>query len=180
MNNLYTFAATEPAQGGSVFTMLGIDMGTLIFQIIAFLILVFVLGKWVYPVFINIIDKRQAAIDEGLKAAHEAQAQASESEAEIARLLKEARAEASDIVTTAKEEASLLVQNAETKAKDKSQAIVDSAKDQIEKEVIAAKKALHNETIDLVALATEKVVGKVVSKQVDAKLVSEALKEQHT
>ena len=89
MNNLYTFAATEPAQGGSVFTMLGIDMGTLIFQIIAFLILVFVLGKWVYPVFINIIDKRQAAIDEGLKAAHEAQAQASESEAEIARLLKQ-------------------------------------------------------------------------------------------
>lgn len=178
MNNLYTFAATEPAKGGSVFDMLGIDIWTLVFQIVAFLILVFALGKWVYPVFIDIIDKRQASIDEGLKAAHEAQAQASESEAEIARLLKEARAEASDIVTTAKEEASLLVQDAETKAKTKSQAIVDSAKDEIAKEVIAAKKALHNETIDLVALATEKVVGSTVSKQVDAKLVADALKER--
>jgi hypothetical protein len=36
---------------------------------------------------------------------------------------------------------------------------------------------LHNETIDLVAMATEKVVGKTVSSSVDAGVIKDALKE---
>jgi F-type H+-transporting ATPase subunit b len=177
MNNLYTFATATSEESNDLLSMLGIDVPTLIFQIVAFLILVFVLGKWVFPVFVGIIDKRQADIDAGLKAAHDAQAQANDSEAEIAKLLKEARTEASEIVSTAIDEATALVADAEKKAKTKSEAIVQSARDELQKDVIAARKMLHNETIDLVAMATEKVVGKTVSSSVDAGVIKDALKE---
>lgn len=66
-----THFATESASG-SIFDTLGIDGKLLVLQIVAFLILVFALSKWVFPVFIKIVDKRQAAIEESNKAAVEA------------------------------------------------------------------------------------------------------------
>ena len=55
--------------------------------------------------------------------------------------------------------------------------IVAHAHDQISKDVIAAKKELRNETIDLVALATEKVIGNTMNAKVDEKLIAKSIEE---
>ena len=55
--------------------------------------------------------------------------------------------------------------------------MVAAAQSEIAKEVIAAKKALHNETVELVARATEKVVGKTVDAKLDNVVIEESLKE---
>ena len=178
MNPLTTFAATEKAAGGDIFTTLGIHWELLVFQIVAFLILVWALGKFVYPWLMKSVDERQAKIEESVKAAEEAERKAESAQEDIAKLLKEARTEAKDIVTTAKDEAAAMVADAESKAKTRADKIVKDAHDQIEKDVIAARKALHNDTIELVALATEKVMGKAVSIDVDKKIIAAAVKEQ--
>jgi F-type H+-transporting ATPase subunit b len=85
--------------------------------------------------------------------------------------------EASDIVTTAKEEAAGLIAKSEEKSKVQAERIVAAAHESIEKDVLAARKALHNETVELVAQATEKVVGKSVSDTVDKKIIMESIKE---
>lgn len=169
-------AAAEPAKT-DVLTSLGIDWTLLVLQIVAFLILVVLLGKFVYPVFVRIIDERQDQIEAGTKAAHEAEKKAARAEKDVEKLLKEARTQAKDIVQTAKEEAIAAIEAAEGKAKQKAEAIVASAKEQIEKDVIAAQKTLHNETIDLVALATEKVLGSALSASVDSKVIQAAVKD---
>jgi F-type H+-transporting ATPase subunit b len=169
-------AAAETANP-DVLTSLGIDWQLLVLQIVAFLILVVILGKFVYPVFVRIIDERQEQIEAGTKAAHDAEKKAARAEKEVEKLLKEARTQAKDIVQTAKEEAVAAIEAAEGKAKQKAEAIVASAKEQIEKDVIAAQKTLHNETLDLVALATEKVVGGSLSDKVDSKVIAAAVKE---
>ena len=177
INPLYNFAATEHAASGDIFTSLGIDGQMLLFQSVAFLILVFVLGKWVFPVLMKAVDDRQEAINAGAEAAAAAEEKAAEAQKEVAKLLKEARDEARDIVATAKDEANAMIATSEDKAKKRAEKIVADAHDQLEKDVIAARKALHNDTIELVALATEKVVGKVVNADIDKKLISEAVKE---
>lgn len=177
INLLTNFAATESHASGDVFTSLGINGQMLLLQTIAFLVLVFVLSKWVFPVLIKAVDDRQEAIEAGAKAAEAAEQKAAEAQEEVQKLLKEARAEAKDIVATAKDEANAMIADSETKAKSRADKIVKDAHDQLEKDVIAARKALHNDTIDLVALATEKVVGKAVSDNVDKKLITEAVKE---
>lgn len=177
MINLNIMAATESGASGNILDVLGIEWDTLIFQIIAFLILVFVLGKWVYPIFMGIVDKRQADIEASAKAADEAKASAAEAEEQTAELIRQARAEASEIIATAKDEATATIDAAEKKAKARAETILASAEVDIEKQVAAAKKTLHNETIDLVARATEKVLGATVSASVDEKLIKEALKE---
>ena len=176
MANFFAQFASAEAET-DILTGLGIKWELIAFQIIAFLLLVFVLAKWIFPIFFKIIDKRQEAIEASNKAAVEASKHAEKAQSEIDKMLKEARTEAKDIVTTAKEEANAMVQDAEAKGKASAEHIVAEAHDEIAKELIAAKKALHNETIELVAAATEKVVGKAVNATIDAKVIKTALEE---
>ena len=175
MNVLTQFA--EAAPSGDLFSALGIDWKMLVFQIVAFVVLVWLLGKFVYPVLMKTVDKRQADIEAGTKAAEEAKQHASKAEADVEKLLKEARREATDIVSTAKKEAAAAVEKAESKSKTRAERIIAEAHEQLGKDVEAAKKALHNETLELVTLATEKVVGKTVNAKVDESVVSAAVKE---
>lgn len=175
MNILTQLGATEAASGG-VFSALGIDVGMLIFQAVAFIILVWVLGKYVYPIFMKVVDERQAKIEESTAAAEEAEKKAVEAKASIEKLMKQARKEASEIVVTAKEEAAAALEAAESKSKARAEQIVADAHAQIDKDILAAKKALHNETLELVALATEKVIGKTVTAKVDNDVVAAAVK----
>lgn len=171
------FTTFAEAPGGNMFTSLGIDPKMLIFQGVAFLILVVVIAKWVMPPLIKAVDDRQAKFEASTKAADEAEKKAQEAEVKIEKLLVTARKEATDIVATAREEASAALEAADSKAKSRAEAIVANAHDQTQKDVLAAKKALRNETVDLVALATEKVIGKTVSAKVDDQLINSAVKE---
>ncbi|MGB4966994.1 MAG: F0F1 ATP synthase subunit B [Candidatus Saccharimonadales bacterium] len=179
MTQLFTQFASEAAakEATSPIDALGIDVKLLVFQIIAFTILVVLLSKFVFPVLMKAVDDRQKAIDESLHAAHAAEKNAAAAEAKIDEMLKTARGEASDIVTTAKDEATAMVAKAEEKSRSQAEHIVAEARESIGKEVVAAKKALHNETIELVAQATEKVVGKTVDAKVDKTLIGDTLKE---
>lgn len=155
----------------------GIDIPTLIFQTIAFLLLVFALGKWVFPIFMTAVDRREARINESLKAADEARQAADTAGEDVAKLLKQARREASEIVSTAKQEAAAMSQDAEVKARAKAEAIAAASLEELNKEILAAKKMLRKETLDLVAVATEKVVGKTVSESVDEGIIKQSLEE---
>ncbi len=178
MNSYITqFAATETGSNQDIFSTLGIHWELLVLQIVAFIILVWALGKWVYPWLMKSVDERQAKIEESVKAAEEAEKKAESAQEDIEKLLKEARKEAKEIVATAKDEATAMVEASDTKAKQRAEKIVADAHDKIEKDVIAARKALHNDTIDLVALATEKVVGNLADAKLDKKVVESAVTE---
>jgi F-type H+-transporting ATPase subunit b len=177
LNHTLTQFAAEDASSKGIFTVLGIDWQMLVLQIIAFLLLVFILGKYVYPWLMKSVDERQANIEAAMKAATEAQQSANDAEERVQAALAEARAEAADIVATAKDESVAAIAAAETKAKKRSEQIVADAKDDIAKEIVAAKKALHDETLQLVSLATKKVVGKVVDSKLDDSIIKDALKD---
>ena len=177
MTLLAQFAAAETTPSGDLFTALGIDWKMLVFQLIAFVVLVWLLGKFVYPSLMKAVDKRQADIEASSKAAETARQQADKTKDEVKELLNQARRDASDILATAKEEANSVVEAADAKAKARAEHIVTEAHEQLQKDIVAARKALHNETLELVALATEKVVGKTVSAKVDKDIVATAVKE---
>lgn len=178
MTTLHYFASSEAAaEAASPLDTLGIDLKQLVGQLIAFAILLWVLNKFVFPVLMKAVDDRQKRIDESNAAAAEAAKQAAETEAKLEKMLKTARSEAADIVTTAKEEAASIIAKSEEKSKAQAERIVAQAHETIDKDVLAAKRALHNETVELVAQATEKVVGKTVTQDVDKKLIADSLKQ---
>jgi F-type H+-transporting ATPase subunit b len=166
------FAAAD----SGLFGVLGIDWKLLLLQIVAFLVLVWLLGKFVYPWLMKSVDARKEAIQSTLEAADEAKQKADKAEKEVAKMLQKAREQAADIVTTAKDEATAAVESAETKARQHAETIVANAQTEIQKNISAAKRELYNETIDLVAAATEKVtVGALAKDGVDEKMVTNAI-----
>ena len=171
-----TAAATEDAAKADIFTALGIDWRLLILQIVAFLILVWLLGKFVYPLLMKSVDERQKNIEEAAAAAKQAQESAADSEAETAKLLAEARKEASEIVSTAKLEAAEMVSTSEEKARSSAEKIVADAHAQVSKDIDKARRELHDETLELIALATEKIIGKKLDSKADQALIADALK----
>ena len=179
MNFLQQFAAeTADAAGasGDLFGALGIDWRLLLLQVVAFVILVWLLGKFVYPYLMKSVDKRQADIEAAANAAKEAQKSASETQEETARLMAEARKEAAEIVSTAKLEAGELSAESEAKARSTAEKIVSEAHAQLTKDIDAAKRELHNETLELIALATGKVVGKTLDSKADEAIIKDSLK----
>ena len=91
--------------------------------------------------------------------------------------MKEARKQADEMLDSAKKEAVGLVEGAEKKSRERAEQIMKDAEAEIAMSVTAAKKALRKETVELVAEATEKVVGKAVNASVDKKVVADALEE---
>ncbi|NCQ53882.1 ATP synthase F0 subunit B [Candidatus Saccharibacteria bacterium CG11_big_fil_rev_8_21_14_0_20_41_19] len=169
--------ANAGAADESLAGILGIDWKMLIFQIVAFIIMVWLLGKFVYPFLVKSVDDRQKKIELGAKAAEKANNSAADAEKRIAKLLNDARVEANEIVATAKVESAATLSATEEKSKKLADQITTSARDQIDKDVLAAKNALHNEMVELVTMATEKVVGKVVSNDIDNTIITDALKK---
>ncbi len=173
---LLQFGNAEAPSGG-IMESLGIDWQTLILQIIAFLILVFLLGKFVFPTLLKILDERQSKIDSANQAAEHAKKAADQAEVQVSNLLEKARAEAADILSLAKLESASSLTASEAKAKKQAEQIVSDAQKEITRQIDSAKKALYDETVELVAMATGKVIGKSMTDKLDNDFIIKSIKE---
>lgn len=178
MEALVILAATESgAENGGLLAALGVDVKLLVVQAIAFLILLWVLSKYVYPVISGMLEKREAAIREGMEMAHKSEENAQKANEKAEKLLSDARKQAGEVIASAKDEAAAIVAAANENAVVQTESMIERANADIEKQVESAKNSLREETIGLVALATEKVLGGVVTDAVDRKLISAAVKD---
>lgn len=170
--------ASNAAASPGLFEALGIQVPLLIEQGIAFLILVAIMGKFVYPALMKAIDDRRAAIEAGLQEAKESQEALEQAEAKVEELLVQARKEADDILARTHQESASMVADAEAKAKQRAEQIVTDARAQLNVDVSKAREALKHDTIELVALATERIIGEKLDDKKDADLVKKALVER--
>lgn len=176
MNMFFNFAAASHGESSpSLFEALGIDAVLLLEQAIAFLILVALLAKFVYPALTRAIDNRRELIETSVKEAQATQDKAKESQSEINKLLADARKEADEIIARSHKEAQTVVAEAEAKAKTRADSFLKDAHTQLEADVAKARTALKKDTAELVAMATEKVIREKVDAKKDAKLIEGAL-----
>ncbi len=171
---LVAATAAEPEKAG-LFEALGIDWKLLIVQTIAFLVLVAILGKFVYPALIRSIDARREAIETGLAEAKKSQEASEETEKRIEGLLADARKEADEIIARSQAESAGAVADAEAKAKQRAEQIIADARGQLEADVVKARAALRKDSLQLVAAATEKVIHSKLDADKDAELVETAI-----
>lgn len=170
-------SAITASSNPSLLSALGLNWQLFIEQGLAFVVLVWVLKKFVYPTLIKSIDERRNQIEAGLKEAKESQEALGKAEAKVEKLLAEARKEADEIIARSHLETQAMVADAETKAKTRAEQIVKDAHAQLEADIAKARTALKNETVKLVALATEHVIGEKLDDHKDAGLIKAALSE---
>lgn len=173
---LTQFAETASTEAsGNILDSLGVDWKLLVIQLVAFLLLVALLAKFVYPVFMKIIDKREADMKASAAAAETAREHAEKAEHEVEKLLAVARKDAQDIVATAKNEATLMVEKSEHSAKAKAEQIVAQAQEDIDKQIIAARKTLESDTLRLVKQAASAATAGVADSKLDDAMIKRSV-----
>jgi F-type H+-transporting ATPase subunit b len=153
------------------------NVGLMIWTIVVFLISLFILRKWVFPLIGEALDKRAKTIEGEIDAAAELRQEADKVLEEYRERLKEARAQSEEIVQRARQTA----EAHEHEARERGQEILVEATKRAERDIDAATKRalddIRREVADLTIMATEKVVRKTLDDADQRRLVEEALSE---
>ncbi|HEX9035800.1 MAG TPA: F0F1 ATP synthase subunit B [Ktedonobacterales bacterium] len=152
---------------------LGINLGSLIAQLVAFAILYFVLARFVFPILTKTLDERKATIQEGVNNAEKAKQDLANAEKRIEGMLNEARLESQKVIATATTAAERLKADIETQAQQRAREIEQQAGARIEQQVSKAKAELRQQVADLAIAAAEKVIGGSMDTTTNRRLVDE-------
>lgn len=176
LHNLAAETAKVEEKAGGI-SALGLDLKLFLFQLITFVLVLLILRKFVYGKLVDTLEARRTAVIASLDQAKQAAEDLGKAEEKIQALLVEARQEASDIVATAHKEAVAMVEAAEEKSRKKAEHLVTEARATLEQDILKARTELKRETKQLVAQATEKIIGQKLNSAADEKLIEAALKE---
>jgi F-type H+-transporting ATPase subunit b len=151
--------------------------GTVIVELVTFLIMLAVLARYVYPEIVKVAEARQRQIAEQLKEAEEARAAAEQRLKEAEERLNDARKTAQGVIDAAAKSSEQLRQEMRQKAEEESKRTVEAARKEIEAERDQAVRSVRSEVANLVVAATEKVIGETLDDDKHRQLIDKAIKE---
>ena len=107
--------------------------GLLFWMSLTFLVVLFILWKFGFPVITNMVAERKAFIDDSLRKAHEANEKLANIQKEGESILQEAREKQAQILKEAAETRDAIVEKAQEKARAEGARLLDDAKAAIER-----------------------------------------------
>ncbi|MFD0939841.1 F0F1 ATP synthase subunit B [Pedobacter boryungensis] len=154
------------------------EVGLVVFQTIAFLLLMFLLGKFAWKPVMAAIKEREQFIDDSLNKAELANQEMARLAAQNEDLMKQARAERDEILKEAKKLKDNIVNEAKTSAQTEGAKLIEKARIEIENQ----KKAALAELKGQVSTLSLDIAERVLRSQLDDKakqqdLVNSLLKD---
>ncbi len=154
---------------------LGINGPFLLTYIVHFLLLVFLLHRFVYRPVLNMLAERRRRIEEGLKAAELAREEAARQRAELEKQLEEERRRAQERVAAATRQAEQLREQILAEARAEAERILAEAREQAQQE---RERILHDarrQIAELSLLVAQKVVGESLDEQKQHQIIERFL-----
>ena len=146
--------------------------GTLIIQMIVFLILVGFTMKFVWPPIAAALDERAGKIAEGLAAADKAKSELSAANQKVEVELAKVRNETAALLADAERRGQTLIEEAKARATDEGNKIVAAAKAEAEQQTVRAREALREQVAALAVKGAEQILRKEVNAGVHADLLN--------
>jgi len=134
------------------------DFGLVFWMLLCFLIVLFILGKYGWPVIIGMINKRGEYIEESLKAAHEANEKLQNIKAEGEKILSQAKGEQINILKEAAKIKEQIICDAKDRAQAEAEKIIENAQAAILREKENAIKDIRSQVAELSIDIAEKVL----------------------
>lgn len=146
--------------------------GTLIVQMIVFLILVGFTMKFVWPPIAKALDERAQKIAEGLAAADKAKTELTAANKRVEAELGQARNESAQRLADAERRAQAIVEEAKGRATEEGNKIIAAAKAEADQQAVKAREALREQVAALAVKGAEQILRKEVNAGVHADLLS--------
>lgn len=156
---------------------LGINLPSLLVQVINFIVLFVILSLVAYKPILKMLDNRKARIKESMAQAEETKEKAARAEADAKAQIDEARKQREVIIAQADDTAEGIREEARLQAKQDAEAIMAKAKDEIDREAEKTKDELRKEVADISIMAAEKVIKKTLDKEAHRRLIEEVVEE---
>jgi len=150
---------------------------TLIGEVIAFIIMIALTMKFVWPPLTRAIEERQHKIAEGLEAADRARKELADADARSADELKRARAEAAVIIERANQQATQLVDKARTDALLEAAKVKATAQADIENMAHRARAELRGQVAQLAIAGAEKILKREINADTHKALIEQLVAE---
>jgi F-type H+-transporting ATPase subunit b len=121
------------------------QLGLVVWMTVVFLVLLFILGKFGWPVVTKMISERETLIQNSLDEAKKARLEMEQLKYNNDILLKQAMEERDEILKESRLLGETFIQEARSKAQDEAQRIISSARDSINYEKLQALTELKNQ-----------------------------------
>jgi len=153
-------------------------IGLIFWMTLAFLLLLLILGKFVWPPIMRALHEREVAIEQSLHQAEVARREMEELQFTNEKLLKEAKEERDALLRDARKVREKLIDDAREKASLEAERILESARERIENEKMAAITDLKNQVANLSVEIAEKLIAQELSDPArNKKMVERSLDE---
>lgn len=159
---------------------LGINLSTLIAQLVSFFVLFGLLYFFAYKPILRMFDERSQKIKDSVEQAEQVREQAAHTEEENRKQLEAASREGQEAIARAMRAGDEARQRAEEEAKVQAGVLLDKARQEIQRERDEAIGELQQEFADLAIVAAEKVIEKSLDKEAHRELIDKVLKESGT
>ena len=146
--------------------------GTLIIQVIVFLILVGFTMKFVWPPIAAALDERARKISEGLAAADKAKSELSVANQRVEAELAKTRQETAALLADAERRAQAIVEEAKGRATEEANKIIAAARADAEQQTVRAREALREQVAMLAVKGAEQILKREVNQGVHAELLN--------
>jgi F-type H+-transporting ATPase subunit b len=146
--------------------------GTLIIQVIVFLILVGFTMKFVWPPIAAALDERARKIAEGLAAADKAKSELAAADKRVEQELAKARADTAQMLADAERRAQGIVEEAKGRATEEGGKIIAAARAEAEQQTVKAREALREQVAALAVKGAEQILRKEINAGVHAELLN--------
>lgn len=161
----------------TVIKTFGVQPILLLAQIVNFLILLFILRKFMYGPLLKILDQRRKKISDGLKNAEQIEKRLLALEEEREKRIKEAISESKKIVNDASKNATQILEDAHKKAQENIENLLAKNEQSMQRERETLRKEIRSELADLVVLGLEKVAKKTLTTKDQKDIVKETLSD---
>lgn len=159
---------------------LGIAVPQLITQLLAFLILIFLLGRYAYRPIVNALDARAKRVHDSMEQADRIERQLAETETRNQEILAEARREAQQIIANAREIGDRQIEQARQVAHEEADKQLQQSLGQLRAETQQAREQLRRDYADLVVKAASRVIRQELDPQKHLQLIDTTLREADT
>lgn len=158
--------------------LLNEHLGFVVWSSVAFLLLLFILGKFAWKPIMGAITERERSIEDALLKAEAAKEEMARLTSENEALLKQARAERDLILKEAKQVKDQIIGDAKVAAQTEGNKIIEKAKIEINNQKAIAMADVKNQIATLSVDIAEKILRKQFEdKQKQNEVVAELLKE---
>jgi len=156
---------------------LGINMSTLLAQIINVAILFGLLYLVAYKPIMRMLDERSGKIKESMEQTEYIKQQAERAEGEAAKRIEAAAKEGQEAIARAMRTGEEVRQEAQQQAKREAEVLIARARAEIQRERDEAIDQLREEFADITIMAAGKVIDRTLDKKAHREIIDKVLKE---